>query len=53
MAEKKPQTFANHARFDPLFHFLRCRSSCLLPFVGAANFSGTPSLHAEYFSWSR
>jgi len=21
MAERKPQTFANHARFDPLFHF--------------------------------
>jgi hypothetical protein len=21
MAEKKPQTFANHGRFDPLFHF--------------------------------
>ncbi|HTW30048.1 MAG TPA: DUF6526 family protein [Candidatus Sulfotelmatobacter sp.] len=21
MAEKKPQTFANHARLDPLFHF--------------------------------
>jgi heme/copper-type cytochrome/quinol oxidase subunit 4 len=21
MAEKKPQTFANHARWDPLFHF--------------------------------
>jgi hypothetical protein len=21
MAEKAPQTFANHARFDPLFHF--------------------------------
>jgi hypothetical protein len=21
MAEKKPQSFANHARFDPLFHF--------------------------------
>jgi len=21
MAEKKPQTYANHARFDPLFHF--------------------------------
>jgi Family of unknown function (DUF6526) len=21
MAEKKPQTFANHVRFDPLFHF--------------------------------
>ena len=21
MAEKRPQTFANHVRFDPLFHF--------------------------------
>ena len=21
MGEKVPQTFANHARFDPLFHF--------------------------------
>ena len=21
MAEKKPQTYANHSRFDPLFHF--------------------------------
>jgi Family of unknown function (DUF6526) len=21
MAEKRPQTFANHARFDPLYHF--------------------------------
>jgi hypothetical protein len=28
MAEKKPQTFANHARFDPLFHFF------LLPIFG-------------------
>jgi hypothetical protein len=28
MAEKQPQTFANHARFDPLFHFF------LLPVFG-------------------
>jgi Family of unknown function (DUF6526) len=21
MAEKKPQTFANHGRYDPLYHF--------------------------------
>jgi uncharacterized protein DUF6526 len=30
MAEKKPQTFANHTRFDPLFHFF------LIPFFGLA-----------------
>lgn len=30
MAEKKPQTFANHTRLDPPFHFF------LLPFFGLA-----------------
>ena len=30
MAEKKPQTFANHARFDPPFHFY------VLPVFGLA-----------------
>jgi len=30
MAEKKPQTYANHTRFDPLFHFF------LIPFFGLA-----------------
>jgi len=30
MAEKRPQTFANHARIDPPFHFF------LLPFFGLA-----------------
>jgi hypothetical protein len=30
MAEKKPQTFANHARFDPPFHFF------VLPVFGLA-----------------
>lgn len=28
MAEKRPQTFANHVRFDPLFHFF------LIPIFG-------------------
>jgi hypothetical protein len=30
MAEKKPQTFANHTRWDPLFHFF------LIPFFSLA-----------------
>jgi len=30
MAEKKPQTYANHTRFDPLFHFF------VLPVFGFA-----------------
>jgi len=30
MAEKRPQTFANHTRFDPPFHFF------LIPFFGLA-----------------
>jgi len=30
MSEKKPQTFANHTRLDPLFHFF------VLPFFGLA-----------------
>jgi hypothetical protein len=46
MAEKKPQTFANHSRLDPLFHFI------VLPVFGIAAVSGVvhflwhPSLHS-------
>jgi Family of unknown function (DUF6526) len=46
MAEKKPQTFANHARYDPLFHFFALPVFLLLPFVAAAHFIWRPSLHA-------
>jgi hypothetical protein len=46
MAEKKPQTFANHARLDPLFHFFALPVFLLLPFLAAANFVRHPSLHA-------
>ncbi|MFZ0818182.1 MAG: DUF6526 family protein [Candidatus Sulfotelmatobacter sp.] len=46
MAEKEPQTFANHARFDPLFHFFALPVFLLLPFVAAGHFIWRPSLHA-------
>jgi hypothetical protein len=46
MAEKKPQTFANHARFDPLYHFFALPVFLLLPFVAAANFVRHPGLHS-------
>jgi hypothetical protein len=46
MAEKKPQTFANHTRVDPLFHFFALPVFGLLPFVAAANFIRHPGLHA-------
>ncbi len=49
MAEKKPQTFANHSRLDPLFHFI------VLPVFGLAAIGGTihflwrPSFHTGSF----
>jgi hypothetical protein len=46
MAEKKPQTFANHARLDPLFHFFVLPVFLILPFLGAAHFVRHPSLHS-------
>jgi hypothetical protein len=49
MAEKKPQTFANHTRFDPLFHYFALPVFGLLPFVAAANFIRHPGFHAGLF----
>jgi hypothetical protein len=45
MAEKKPQTFANHTRWDPLFHFFALPVFLLLPFVGMVHFIWHPGLH--------
>jgi hypothetical protein len=45
MAEKKPQTLANHARLDPLFHFFALPVFLILPFIAAAHFIRHPSLH--------
>jgi len=49
MAEKKPQTFANHARRDPLFHFfvLPVFAACVI--AGVFHFLRHPSLHTASF----
>jgi hypothetical protein len=46
MAEKKPQTFANHARFDPLFHFFALPVFLFAAGVATTNFIRRPALHA-------
>jgi Family of unknown function (DUF6526) len=49
MAEKKPQNLANHAKLDPLFHFI------VLPVFGLSAIGGTihflwhPSYHSASF----
>jgi Family of unknown function (DUF6526) len=45
MAEKKPQTFANHVRRDPLFHFFVLPVFGVLPIAAAVHFLRRPSLH--------
>jgi len=45
MAEKKPQSFANHTRWDPLFHYVALPIFALLPIATAVHFIWRPSLH--------
>src|SRR5713226_2561586 len=46
MAEKKPQTFANHTRWDPLFHFFVLPVFFLLAIAGLVHFIWRPGLHS-------
>jgi len=49
MAEKKPQTFANHTRRDPLFHFVALPIFAGAVIVGIVHFISRPSLHTGAF----
>ncbi len=49
MAEKKPQTFANHTRRDPLFHFVALPIFAAAVIVGIVHFIWRPSLHTGAF----
>ncbi|MFZ3276259.1 MAG: DUF6526 family protein [Candidatus Sulfotelmatobacter sp.] len=48
MAEKKPQTFANHARLDPLFHFFVLPVFGLSTLAAVVLFLWHPSLHSAW-----
>ena len=48
MAEKKPQTFANHTRWDPLFHFFVLPVFLLVAIAGAVHFVWRPGLHSAF-----
>ena len=46
MAEKRPQTLANHARLDPLFHFFVAPVFVLSAIAATVHFIRRPSLHS-------
>jgi hypothetical protein len=46
MAEKKPQTFANHTRFDPLYHFFVLPVFLVAAIAATVHFVWRPSLHS-------
>jgi hypothetical protein len=45
MPEKKPQTFANHSRFDPPYHFFVLPVFLLLALAGTVHFIWRPGWH--------
>jgi hypothetical protein len=49
MSEKMPQTFANHARLDPLFHFVVAPIFAFSMIGGTINFLWRPSIHSGTF----
>jgi hypothetical protein len=49
MAEKWPQTFANHGRLDPLFHFFALPVFLLTALGGLIHFLWHPSVHSGAF----
>jgi hypothetical protein len=49
MTENKPQTFANHTRWDPLYHFIALPVFVLCVAGGIVHFIWRPSLHTAAF----
>jgi hypothetical protein len=49
MAEKKPQSLANHTRFDPLFHFVAAPILIITVIAGLVHLIRRPSFHSASF----
>ncbi len=49
MAENKPQNLANHAKLDPLFHFIVLPVFALTALGGTIHFLWHPSYHSASF----
>jgi hypothetical protein len=49
MAEKVPQTLANHAKLDPLYHFVIAPVFILAAIGGTIHFLWRPSFHTGSF----
>lgn len=49
MAEKKPQTLANHTRFDPPFHFFVAPVFIITAIAATIHFIWHPSAHSAGF----
>jgi Family of unknown function (DUF6526) len=49
MAEKRPQTFANHPRLDPLFHFFTGPVFLLAVIAALVHFIWHPGWHSAAF----
>ena len=48
MAEKKPQTFASHTRFDPLYHFFVLPVFAISVIAAIVHFIWHPGLHSGW-----
>ncbi len=48
MAEKVPQTFSNHTRFDPLFHFFIVPVFAITVLVAIVHVVKHPGLHSAW-----
>ena len=48
MPERKPQTYANHARFDPLFHYFLAPVLLITVILSIIHLVRHPNVHSAW-----